>query len=123
MPWAPSQRPKQYHIEFATREEPITLPSRNLEPMPPGMNRRLHLSLLIGGISAFFISGCDSVIRVAGADFPVWILCLVVGILMSLSLRPVFVATGIDEWMTPRPLVYASLALTIAFVCWLLVWR
>jgi len=87
------------------------------------MNRPLHLSLLTGGISAFFISGCDPVISVAGADFPVWILCLVVGILMSLSLKPVFVATGMDEWMTPRPLVYASLALTIAFVCWLLVWR
>jgi hypothetical protein len=25
--------------------------------------------------------------------------------------------------MTPRPVVYSCLALTIAFVCWLLIWR
>jgi len=25
--------------------------------------------------------------------------------------------------MTPRPVVYSCLALTIAFVCWLLTWR
>ena len=110
-------------MKFATREEATTLPIRNLKPMPPGVNRRLHLSMWICGISAFFMSGCAPVISVAGAEFPVWILCLVVGILLSLSLKPVFVATGIDEWMTPRPLVYASLALTIAFVCWLLVWK
>jgi hypothetical protein len=38
-------------------------------------------------------------------------------------LRPVFVAAGIDESMTPRTLVYSCLALTIAFLCWLLFWR
>jgi hypothetical protein len=73
--------------------------------------------------SACFMAGCDPVISVAGANFPVWILCLVVGVLTSLCLRPFFVAIGIDEWMAPRPLVYSSLALTIAFLCWLLIWR
>jgi hypothetical protein len=71
----------------------------------------------------FALSGCDPVVGIAGAEFPVWILCLVVGIVASFSLKPVFVATGIDHWMTPRPLVYSSLALTIAFVFWLLVWK
>jgi YtcA family len=59
----------------------------------------------------------------AGAQFPVWLLCLLIGILVSLSLRPVFITVGIDDWMTPRPLIYSCLALVVAFVSWLLVWR
>jgi hypothetical protein len=74
-------------------------------------------------ITSLLFAGCDPVISVAGANFPVWLMCLIAGILASLFLRPVFVATGMDQWMTPRPLVYSCLALTIAFVCWLLLWR
>ena len=73
--------------------------------------------------SAFFIFGCNPVISVAGAEFPVWILCLFAGILVALSLRPALVAIGIDEWMTPRPLIYSCLALTVAFLSWLVIWR
>jgi hypothetical protein len=83
----------------------------------------LRFSRLIRSFLAFFIFGCNPVISVAGAEFPVWILCLFTGILVSLSLRPVFVAAGIDEWMTPRLVTYSCLALASAFLCWLLVWR
>ncbi len=83
----------------------------------------LRFRLTICWMPVFFITGCDPVISVAGATFPVWMLCLFAGILVSLSLRPVFVATGIDEWMVPRPLVYSCLALVVAFLCWLLIWR
>ena len=62
-------------------------------------------------------------VSVAGAEFPVWILCLFAGIMVSLSLRPVLVAIGIDEWMTPRLVTYPCLALAFAFLCWLVVWR
>src|SRR5208283_698479 len=68
------------------------------------------------------MTGCNPVIGVAGATFPVWLLCLIVGVLGALSLRPLFVEFEIDEWMTPRPLVYACLALTIACLLWLIVW-
>ena len=83
----------------------------------------MRSGLSIGWISALLIGGCDPVISVAGANFPVWLMCLVAGILVSICLRPVFVAIGIDQWMAPRPLVYSCLALTIAFLCWLALWR
>jgi YtcA family len=83
----------------------------------------LRLGAFVRYCPAFFVLGCNPVISVAGAEFPVWILCLFAGIFISLALRPVFVATGIDEWMTPRPLTYACLALAIAFSCWLVIWR
>jgi len=78
---------------------------------------------LVGFGPAVAAASCAPVIGLAGAQFPVWILCLIVGILGSASLRPVFMTVGIDEWMTPRPLIYSCLALVIAFASWLLVWR
>ena len=69
------------------------------------------------------IAGCDPVISLAGANFPVWTLCLLGGVLGALLLRPLLVTSGLDNWMTPRPLVYGCLALTISFVCWLLLWK
>jgi YtcA family len=67
--------------------------------------------------------GCDPIISIAGAKFPVWILCVLAGILVSVSLRQLFIVAGIDEWMTPRPLIYSCLALVVTFLCWLLAWR
>jgi YtcA family len=83
----------------------------------------LRLGISIGSCPAFFIFGCNPVVSVAGAEFPVWIFCLFAGIFVSLALRPVLVATGIDEWMTPRLVTYSGLALASAFLCWLVVWR
>jgi hypothetical protein len=84
-------------------------------------SQAIHLTAIL--IYAATAAGCDPVIGLAGAQFPVWILCLVTGALVSLCLRPLLIAAGIDEWMTPRPLTYSSLALVVAFLCWLLIWR
>ena len=93
-------------------------------PQPPRSRNKeeFRVRILLGTIPALLATGCDPVIGIAGATFPVWQLCLIVGIVASLSVRPLFVAVGIDEWMTPRPLVYSSLALVVAFLCWLTIW-
>ena len=62
-------------------------------------------------------------ISVAGANFPVWMFCLLAGVLVSLALRPLFIAIGIDDSMTPRALIYSCLAAVIAFLCWILIWK
>lgn len=86
--------------------------------------RRTHLSIgLVSSASGCLMAGCDPVISVAGANFPVWIFCLSAGILASLVLRLFFVATGLDDLMVPKALVYSSLALIVAFLTWLLIWR
>jgi hypothetical protein len=87
------------------------------------INSSARIGLCFSVLCALWIAGCDPVISVAGANFPVWTLCLLGGVLVSLLLRPLFIATGMDQWMTPRPLVYSCLALTIALLCWLLIWR
>ncbi|MBV8893371.1 MAG: hypothetical protein JO266_15610 [Acidobacteria bacterium] len=77
----------------------------------------LHLAAVL------WAGGCAPVISLAGAEFPVWILCLLAGILVSVSLRPLFMSAGLDEWMTPRPLIYSCLALVVAYLCWIALWR
>ena len=59
----------------------------------------------------------------AGANVPVWILCRIIGLLVSLSLRPLFITIGIGDWMTPRPFIYSCVALIVAFLCWRLAVR
>jgi len=81
--------------------------------------RRIERSAWVAGPVA--LAGCNPVISVAGATFPIWIFCLLVGVASALCLRPLFVAIGLDEWMAPRALVYSSLVLVVAFLCWLLV--
>jgi hypothetical protein len=81
------------------------------------------LRLSVSCVYSVGVSGCAPVISLAGAKFPVWILCVFAGILVSVSLRQIFISAGIDEWMTPRPLIYSCLALVVTFVCWLLVWK
>lgn len=84
--------------------------------------KRFRAAIPISAASAFLVTGCDPVVGIAGATFPIWLLCMAVGILSALCLRAVFAAIGIDQWLAPRLLVYSSLALTIAFLCWLASW-
>jgi hypothetical protein len=87
------------------------------------VNSRSRIEPPTGLAGPLVLACCNPVISVAGTDFPVWILCLLVGAAIALSLRPLFVAIGIDQWMGPRALVYSCLALVVAFLCWLLVGR
>jgi len=69
------------------------------------------------------VAGFSPVISVAGANFPVWTICLIAGIAAALTLRQWFARAGIDEWMQPALVVYSSLALVVASICWLLAGR
>jgi YtcA family len=91
------------------------------------VNARPRIELSVGLLGPSVLAGCNPVISpvvsVAGANFPVWTLCLLVGATSALSLRPLFVAIGLDQWMAPRSLVYSCFALVVAFLCWLVVGR
>jgi hypothetical protein len=87
------------------------------------LNFTRAIRLLVRFSSPVAVASCAPVIGVAGAQFPVWMFCLIAGIIVSVSLRPLFITVGIDDWMTPRPLIYSCLALVVAFLCWLLIGR
>jgi len=59
-------------------------------------------------------------ITFVGSFFPAWILCAVIGIALAALAHAVLVRAGIDPFLAPRGLAYASLALSFALGTWLL---
>jgi uncharacterized protein (DUF983 family) len=71
-------------------------------------------------LSALALSGCDPVINIAGADFPSWLVCLIVGAIATAIVRPFFVRLRLEPYMGPALLVYLSLALLLSCVTYLM---
>ena len=62
-------------------------------------------------------------ISVAGSFFPSWMLCAVVGIVVAVVARRLFVRAGVDPYVGPRLLVYPSLALLVTLGLWVALFR
>ena len=68
-------------------------------------------------------TGCDPVVNIYGSFFPAWALCLLIGVALAGALRAVFAATGLEEGFIPVLLVYPALALLVASLTWLVLFR
>ena len=57
-------------------------------------------------------------INVLGAYFPSWMLCILVGIALTLVGHRVLAAAGLEAWIGPRGIVYPALALAFTLGVW-----
>jgi hypothetical protein len=62
-------------------------------------------------------------IDVLGSYFPAWLLCIVVGVVLTIVTRLLFVAWKIDAHLLSRPIVYPCLTAVFAMIVWLLLFR
>jgi hypothetical protein len=62
-------------------------------------------------------------INILGSFFPSWMLCVLIGIVVALLGRLLFIRTGIDPYVGPRALVYPSLAILVTLVLWVAFFR
>ena len=62
-------------------------------------------------LASLALASCDPVVNIAGANFPAWLLCAIVGAAFAAALRPVFAASGIEPYLGPLLLIYPCLAL------------
>lgn len=62
-------------------------------------------------------------VDVLGSFFPIWIFCLLAGILATVAARLVLIRTGLDSELGPRAVVYPSLVALVACSIWLLLFR
>ena len=62
-------------------------------------------------------------INFIGSFFPSWILCALIGIGAALLGRWLFIRIGLDPYVGPRALVYASLATFVTLVLWVAFFR
>ena len=64
---------------------------------------------IAAALTMLTVAACDPVVNIAGANFPAWLLCAIVGAAIAASFRPVFVATGLEPFIGPRLLIYPCL--------------
>jgi hypothetical protein len=69
---------------------------------------------------ALVFAGCDPVINIAGANFPSWLLCLIVGAILTAAIRPLFLVLRIEPYFGPPVLIYPCLIVTLAMIIWLI---
>jgi hypothetical protein len=69
--------------------------------------------------SALVLTGCDPVVNVAGANFPAWLLCAIVGAILAAVFRSVFAATRIEPHLGPSFLVYPCFAMLLGCIVYL----
>jgi YtcA family len=66
-------------------------------------------------------TGCSRAptFNILGSFFPAWILCGVIGVLLAVLVRIVFVRLDFEKELAPLILVYPCLALFFTFSIWL----
>ncbi len=87
------------------------------------MNRRgkwTSLRIAAGAAVACAAPGCDPIVNIAGANFPSWLVAAIVGAILAAIVRPLFVAAGLERYLWPLPAVYASLAVLLGCIFWII---
>lgn len=69
-----------------------------------------------------FTTGCSRApsFNLLGSYFPSWMLCGVIGILLTVAARLFFVRIGFEQHLSPLILVYPCLTAFFMFTLWLL---
>ena len=90
-----------------------------LQPNPVS----LWQALTAACVSLIFTSvGCSRApsLNILGSFFPAWILCGVVGILLTVVARMLFVRANFEKELSPLILIYPCLAAFFIFSLWLM---
>jgi len=71
---------------------------------------------------ALALPGCGFApsVNVLGSFFPAWLICIVLGLVLTIVTRHVLIAIGIASDVGPPALIYPSLAALWIFATWLL---
>jgi hypothetical protein len=84
---------------------------------------RLGWSALVLVPAFIACAACDPLVDVAGAFFPGWMVCVLLGIASTALVRQLLLRAQLEPSLGPLLIVYPSLATTIALVLWLGLYR
>ena len=96
--------------------QPVRLDDRTART---GTWRRWPLPLVSLFVSGCSVSGAPAV-AIAGAYFPAWMACALLGIVTAIVARIVFVASGLATTLPFQLFVCTSIGCWVAFLAWLL---
>jgi hypothetical protein len=63
-------------------------------------------------MSIVTLTACDPIVTIAGANFPSWLFCMIVGAILAAIVRPLLVLVGLE------PIFYPSLIAMLAMIVW-----
>ena len=80
----------------------------------------IYIALSIG----MMLTGCSAddhspTIDILGSYFPAWIICIVLGLALTLITRQVLIGLKLNTHMHPAPLIYISILVIFTLTLWL----
>jgi hypothetical protein len=81
--------------------------------------KKISLTVIIGLL--LILSSCNSAPaqNILGSYFPAWMLCALIGILLTVIVYIIFAAIGIDEFIPAKLFTYLGLSISLTFITWL----
>ncbi|MFZ1887942.1 MAG: YtcA family lipoprotein [Candidatus Binataceae bacterium] len=80
------------------------------------MRRYINCVLVLAMLA---VCGCDPVVTVAGADFPDWLVCALVGSVLAAACHPPLQVSGMERHLRPLPFFYGSLIVMFSALIWI----
>lgn len=77
--------------------------------------------LALAGCTCLAGCGGSHVINVLGSYFPVWLLCMILGVAAAFLSRALFLRFKIEPYVGPLPLIYLCVVIAISCLTWLVI--
>jgi hypothetical protein len=95
--------------------------------MPPelqgyrhGLHKRYCAALAVSLVCLMF-NGCGAnSINVMGSYFPVWLICMICGVVIAFGCRMIFMRLRIEPYVGPLTLIYLCIMVGASCLMWLL---
>jgi hypothetical protein len=71
-------------------------------------------------LSMLALTACDPIISIAGANFPSWLFCMLVGAVLAALLRPLLLLSRLEPNLGPLTIFYPSLIAMLAMIVWVI---
>ena len=66
------------------------------------------------------LAACDPIFTIAGANFPSWLLCMILGAILATLVRPLLVLSRLEPYLGPLTIFYPSLIAMFAMILWVI---
>jgi hypothetical protein len=97
----------------------MTLLCKNM-PVAVRSSRDASALRLAACLSIVTLTACDPIVTIAGANFPSWLLCMIVGAILAAIVRPLLVLARLEPYLGPLTIFYPSLIAMFAMIVWVI---
>ena len=77
--------------------------------------------------ACLLLAGCHSThsptVDILGSYFPAWIICIVIGLVLTIIARQFLIGFKLDKHLRPAPLVYLCLMVCFTLLVWLIFFK